>query len=38
MSINSRLFTSQTDLWATPQNFFEKLNVDLNLMYVQLKD
>lgn len=26
MSINSGLFTSQTDLWATPQDFFDRLN------------
>lgn len=24
--INNGLFTSQTDLWATPQDFFDKLN------------
>ncbi len=24
--INNSLFTSQTDLWATPQDFFDKLN------------
>lgn len=26
MSINKGLFTSNTDLWATPQNLFDKLN------------
>lgn len=26
MSINSGLFTSNTDLWATPQDFFDQLN------------
>lgn len=26
MSINSGLFTSNTDLWATPQDFFDRLN------------
>jgi phage N-6-adenine-methyltransferase len=26
MSINQGLFSSETDLWATPQNFFDKLN------------
>ena len=26
MAINNWLFTSNTDLWATPQEFFDKLN------------
>ncbi|WP_191559381.1 DNA N-6-adenine-methyltransferase [Metabacillus idriensis] len=26
MSINSGLFTSNSDLWATPQDFFDRLN------------
>ena len=26
MSINTGLFTSETDMWATPQPFFDKLN------------
>lgn len=26
MSINSGIFTSNTDLWATPQDFFDRLN------------
>jgi phage N-6-adenine-methyltransferase len=26
MSINKGLFTSNTDLWATPQDFFDKMN------------
>ena len=26
MTINRGLFTSNTDLWATPQNFFDKWN------------
>lgn len=28
MSINAGLFTSNTDLWATPQDFFDDLNVE----------
>ena len=30
MSINKGLFTSNTDLWATPQDFFDKLNAEFN--------
>lgn len=30
MSINKGLFTSNTDLWATPQDFFDKLNEEFN--------
>lgn len=30
MSINNGLFTSETDLWATPPDFFEKLNEEFN--------
>lgn len=30
MSINQGLFTSNTDLWATPQSFFDKLNEEFN--------
>lgn len=30
MSINQGLFTSNTDLWATPQDFFDKLNKEFN--------
>jgi len=26
MTINKALFSSNTDLWATPQDFFDKLN------------
>ena len=28
--INNGLFTSKTDQWATPQNFFDKLNAQYN--------
>ena len=28
--INSGLFTSETDVWATPQDFFDKLNTEFN--------
>ena len=28
--INTGLFTSKTDQWATPQNFFDKLNTQYN--------
>lgn len=28
--INTGLFTSKTDLWATPQDFFDKLNQEFN--------
>jgi phage N-6-adenine-methyltransferase len=28
LSINAGLFTSNTDLWATPQDFFDDLNVE----------
>ena len=30
MSINNGLFTSKTDLWTTPQDFFAKLNDEFN--------
>ena len=30
MSINSGLFTSNTDMWATPQEFFNRLNEEFN--------
>lgn len=30
MSINNGLFTSNTDIWATPQSFFDKLNEEFN--------
>lgn len=30
MSINSALFSSFTDEWATPQDFFDKLNSEFN--------
>lgn len=30
MSINKGLFTSNTDLWATPQDFFDKINQEFN--------
>ena len=30
MSINSGLFTSNTDLWATPQDFFDSLNCEFH--------
>lgn len=30
MSINSGLFTSETDMWATPQSFFDKVNDEFN--------
>ena len=28
--INNGLFTSNTDLWSTPQNFFDELNKEFN--------
>lgn len=28
--INTGLFTSKTDLWSTPQDFFDKLNQEFN--------
>ncbi|MNW44647.1 DNA N-6-adenine-methyltransferase (Dam) [compost metagenome] len=30
MSINKGLFTSTTDLWETPQNFFDALHLEFN--------
>ena len=30
MGINKGLFTSNTDLWATPQDFFNKMNDEFN--------
>lgn len=30
MSINKGLFTSNTDLWETPQDFFDRLNKEFN--------
>jgi len=30
LSINKGLFTSNTDLWATPQDFFDKLNEEFH--------
>ena len=30
MSINHGMFTSNTDLWTTPQDFFEKLDTEFN--------
>lgn len=30
MAINNGLFTSNTDLWATPQGFFDKLNKEFS--------
>ena len=30
MSINKGLFTSNTDLWATPQDFFDKLDEEFH--------
>ena len=30
MGINKGLFTSNTDLWATPQDFFDKMNDEFN--------
>lgn len=30
MSINNGLFTSTTDMWATPQKFFDELNKEFN--------
>lgn len=30
MTINNGLFTSNTDMWATPQDFFNKLNEEFN--------
>lgn len=30
MGINKGMFTSNTDLWATPQDFFDKLNEEFN--------
>lgn len=30
MSINKGLFTSNTDLWATPQDFFDKLDSEFH--------
>lgn len=30
MSINDGLFTSNTYMWATPQNFFDRLNEEFN--------
>ncbi|MDE8676422.1 DNA N-6-adenine-methyltransferase [Priestia aryabhattai] len=30
MSINNGLFTSKTDMWATPQSFFDKLNTEFD--------
>ncbi|WP_144460407.1 DNA N-6-adenine-methyltransferase [Siminovitchia fortis] len=30
MAINNGLFTSNTDMWATPQDFFDKLNAEFN--------
>lgn len=30
MGINKGLFTSKTDLWETPQDFFNKLNEEFN--------
>lgn len=30
MSINNGMFTSNTDLWATPQDFFDNLNREFN--------
>lgn len=30
MTINDGLFTSNTDMWATPQNFFDRLNEEFN--------
>lgn len=30
MSINKGLFTSNTDLWATPQDFFDKLDAEFH--------
>lgn len=30
MAINKGLFTSNTDLWATPQKFFDELNIEFN--------
>lgn len=28
--LNAGMFTSTTDLWATPQSFFDNLNVEFN--------
>lgn len=30
MAINKGMFTSNTDMWATPQDFFNKLNEEFN--------
>lgn len=30
MTVNKGLFTSNTDMWATPQDFFDKLNDEFN--------
>ncbi len=30
MSLNSGLFSSKTDMWATPQYFFDKWNLEFN--------
>lgn len=30
MTINKGLFTSKTDMWSTPQDFFDKLNKEFN--------
>jgi len=30
MSINSGMMSSNTDMWATPKNFFDKLNKEFN--------
>lgn len=30
MSINEGMFSSATDLWATPQDFFDKLHTEFN--------
>jgi phage N-6-adenine-methyltransferase len=30
MSINKGLFTSNTDLWSTPQDFYDQLNKEFN--------
>ena len=30
MSVNKGMFTSNTDLWATPQDFFDKMNEEFD--------
>ena len=30
MALNKGLFTSNTDLWSTPQDFFDKLNEEFH--------